>query len=147
MQYIISSEFYGLARPGKTFRRVRAHVGPCRVGITAGGSKGSGIASLLTYKLKRTRTEPWIGPFTLSIAPSCAPISTPLVQRGGPATEALGRSQGGFSTKLNVRAEGHGKPMAFVLQPGHRHESQAFERLMDCGAVKRRGVGRPRLRP
>lgn len=37
--------------------------------------------------------------------------------------------------------------MSFVLQPGEQHESQAFERLMERGAVKRRGAGRPRLRP
>ncbi len=37
--------------------------------------------------------------------------------------------------------------MSFVLQPGEQHESKAFEPLMDCGAVKRRCAGRPRLRP
>ena len=61
--------------------------------------------------------------------------------------EALGRSQGGFSTKVHVRAEGQGKPMTFVLTPGQRHEAVAFERLMEQGAVKRPGRGRPRLRP
>jgi transposase len=62
-------------------------------------------------------------------------------------TEALGRSQGGFSTKVHLRAEGNGKPMAMVLTPGERHETTAFERLMDLGAVKRPGPGRPKLRP
>jgi transposase len=61
--------------------------------------------------------------------------------------EALGRSQGGFSTKLHVRAEGQGKPMTFVLTPGQRHETTAFEQLMEQGAGKRSGRGRPRLRP
>jgi transposase len=46
-----------------------------------------------------------------------------------------------------VRAEGQGKPMTFVLQPGQQHESKAFEQLMARGAVKRTGPGRPRLRP
>ncbi len=46
-----------------------------------------------------------------------------------------------------MRAEGHGKPIAFVLQPGQQHESQAFEPLMERGAIKRRQGGRPRLRP
>lgn len=64
-----------------------------------------------------------------------------------PESEALGRSQGGFSTKVHVRAEGQGKPMTFVLTPGQRHEAVAFERLMEQGAVKRPGRGRPRLRP
>ena len=64
-----------------------------------------------------------------------------------PDSEALGRSHGGFSTKVHVRAEGGGKPMTFVLTPGQRHEATAFERLMAQGAVKRAGRGRPRLRP
>ena len=89
----------------------------------------------------------WTGPSTSSIAPSCVPTSTPPVQRGDPATEALGRSQGGVATKLSVRAEGAGKPLAFVLQPGQQHESRAFEALMERGAVRRPGRGRPRRRP
>lgn len=35
--------------------------------------------------------------------------------------------------------------MAFVLQPGHRHESLVFEQLMDTGRVRCRGGYR--LRP
>jgi transposase len=64
-----------------------------------------------------------------------------------PDAEALGRSQGGFSTKLNLRAEGTGKPITFVLQPGQQHESRAFEPLMEQGAVKRRRRSCPRRRP
>lgn len=45
--------------------------------------------------------------------------------------EALGRSQGGFSTKLHLRAEGAGKPMAAVLTAGERHEQFALDALMD----------------
>lgn len=62
-------------------------------------------------------------------------------------TEALGRSQGGFSTKLNVRADGQGRPLSFVLQPGQQHESRAFEPLMQSDVAKRRRRGRPRGRP
>jgi len=80
-------------------------------------------------------------------APLCERTSMPRVQKGDPATEALGRSQGGFSTKVHIRAEGHGKLMTLVLTPGQRHETTAFEQLMAQGAVKRPGPGRPRLRP
>ena len=48
---------------------------------------------------------------------------------------------------MNLRAEGGGKPLTFLLQPGQRHESMAFEPLMEQGAVKRAGPGRARLRP
>lgn len=36
-----------------------------------------------------------------------------------------------------MRAEGNGKPITFVLQPGHRHESKVFEQVMEQGAVRR----------
>jgi transposase len=68
-------------------------------------------------------------------------------KEGDPATEALGRSQGGFSTKVHLRAEGGGKPLTLVLTPGQRHEATACERLLDQGAVRRPGRGRPRRRP
>ena len=61
--------------------------------------------------------------------------------------EALGRSQGGFSTKLHLRAEGGGKPITVVLTGGERNEQIALEDLLDHGAVRRHGRGRPRLRP
>jgi hypothetical protein len=37
--------------------------------------------------------------------------------------------------------------MTLALTPGQRHEITAFERLMQQGAVKRTGPGRPRLYP
>jgi transposase len=82
---------------------------------------------------------------------SSAPINT-LPARAGPAPsggegEALGRSQGGFSTKLHLRAEGNGRPITAVLTGGERQEQIALERLLDQGAIRRSGRGRPRLRP
>lgn len=68
--------------------------------------------------------------------------------RGGDAAgAALGRGRGGFSTKVHLRAEGGGKPLALLLTPGQQHEASAFERLMALGAVKRPGRGRPRRLP
>lgn len=67
--------------------------------------------------------------------------------RGGQDSEALGRSRGGFSTKIHLRAEGQGKLMAFVLSSGERHESKYLPPLLETGAVNRPGRGRPRLRP
>jgi transposase len=37
--------------------------------------------------------------------------------------------------------------MTFIVTAGERHEAVVFEPLMEQGAVKRRGRGRPRLRP
>lgn len=69
------------------------------------------------------------------------------MQKRGPTLEALGRSQGDFSTKVHIRAEGHGKLMTVALTPGQRHETTAFETLMAQGIVKRASRGRPKLRP
>jgi len=54
---------------------------------------------------------------------------------GGPEAQALGRSHGGFSTKVHVKAEGYSKPMYFVLTGGERHETVA--ELVRGGKVKR----------
>jgi transposase len=61
--------------------------------------------------------------------------------------EALGWSKGGFSTKIHLRCDGNGLPITFLLTVGERHEAVVFETLMEQGAIKRPGSGRPRLRP
>src|SRR5262249_43494481 len=66
---------------------------------------------------------------------------------GSAEADALGRSQGGFSTKVHIRAEGGGKLRTRVLPPGQRHEAVACEALMAGGAVQRAGCGRPKRRP
>ena len=48
---------------------------------------------------------------------------------------------------MHLRVDGAGKPLTIVLTPGEQHESTVFEQLMEQGAVKRAGRGRPRLRP
>ncbi len=68
-------------------------------------------------------------------------------REGGAARQALGWSRGGFSTKLHLRAERGGKPIVILLTAGERHEQSVFASLMERGAVKRGGRGRPRRRP
>ena len=74
-------------------------------------------------------------------------LAGPAPSGGEAPDEALGRSQGGFSTKLHLRVEGGGKPIIAVLTGGERHEQIALEDLLDGGAIRRSGRGRPRLRP
>ncbi len=61
--------------------------------------------------------------------------------------EALGRSKGGFSTKIHLQAEGMGKPMQFVLTPGQTSDVRGFEPLNAKVKVERLGLGRPKQRP
>ena len=83
---------------------------------------------------------------------SYALISTPpapaeqALSGGEAPDEALGRSRGGFSTKIHMRAEAHGKPVTFHLTSGERHDSTALAVLLDTGALRRKR-GPPRLRP
>jgi len=48
---------------------------------------------------------------------------------------ALGRSQGGFGTKLHIVCDGKGMPLAVSISPGQEHETQQvfhlFEQLID----------------
>ncbi len=62
--------------------------------------------------------------------------------------EALGRSKGGFSTKIQIQCEGLGKPMQFVILPGQSHDVKGFSPLNAAAPkVKRPGRGRPKQRP
>lgn len=71
-------------------------------------------------------------------------------RRSEPADHALGRSRGGFGTKLHLAVEGGGLPVNVVLsagQPaGQAHESRFVEPVLDGVRVRRRR-GRPRMRP
>lgn len=60
-----------------------------------------------------------------------------------PPEHALGRSQGGFSTKVHLICEGHSTLLAVWVTPGQRHESQAFAAVM-LRAKRPRRAGRPR---
>lgn len=71
------------------------------------------------------------------------------------AGEALGRSRGGWTTKIVVAGEGKGRPLALVVVAGQEHESTHLEPVLDAIRVPRhrreqvglRGPGRPRKRP
>jgi transposase len=48
---------------------------------------------------------------------------------------------------VHLKAEGRGQPLTVILTPGQQHEAPVAPRLLRQGAVKRRGPGRPRVRP
>jgi transposase len=47
-------------------------------------------------------------------------------EKGDQEHEGLGRSRGGFTTKLHARCDGYGRPLGFVLTPGQAHDVQGF---------------------
>lgn len=51
-------------------------------------------------------------------------------KNGGQEAQALGRSRGGFSTKIPAKVDGLGNPLRFILTGGERHESTQGEALL-----------------
>ena len=47
-----------------------------------------------------------------------------------PEDHALGRSRGGFSTKIHVLCDAAGHPLHFNLTPGQSHESKSLDSLL-----------------
>jgi transposase len=72
-------------------------------------------------------------------------------RRGGgpknePGNHALGRSRGGFGTKLHLLCDRNGLVLSALLLAGQAPESPQFEALLESSAVKR-ASGRTRRRP
>ena len=51
----------------------------------------------------------------------------------GQHDQALGRSRGGFSTKIHLKVDLDGRPLAFHLTQGEASDSPQFEVLLDLG--------------
>ncbi len=70
---------------------------------------------------------------------------------GGVASEpddhGLGRSRGGFTTKLHLACEQGQRPLSLLVTAGHRHDSPQFQPVLEAIRVPRTGPGRPRSRP
>jgi len=64
-----------------------------------------------------------------------------------PADHALGRSRGGWTTKLHLACEQGRKVLALVVTAGQRGDSPQFTTVLGRIRVVRAGGGRPRTRP
>jgi transposase len=50
---------------------------------------------------------------------------------GGQASQALGRSRGGFSTKIHIAVDALGNPLRLLLTAGQRHDSPQAAHLIE----------------
>lgn len=64
-----------------------------------------------------------------------------------PADHGLGRSRGGFPTKVHLACGQGQKPLAIVITAGQRGDAPQFTVVMEAIAVPRAGPGRARCRP
>ncbi|MFI1980076.1 IS5 family transposase [Streptomyces wedmorensis] len=66
---------------------------------------------------------------------------------GGAGGEGLGRSRGGFTSKLHLSADGRCRPLSLVITPGQRADCTQFRLVLEKIRVPRQGLGRPRKKP
>ncbi|WP_420802361.1 IS5 family transposase [Streptomyces taklimakanensis] len=66
---------------------------------------------------------------------------------GGARGEGLGRSRGGFTTKLHLSADGRCRPLSLIVTPGQRADRTQFKPVPEKIRVPKAGPGRPRKRP
>lgn len=66
---------------------------------------------------------------------------------GGAGGEGLGRSRGGFTSKLHLSADGRCRPLSLIVTPGQRADCTRFKRVLEKIRVPRHGLGRPRKKP
>ena len=68
---------------------------------------------------------------------------------GAPTNEALGRSRGGFPTKIHLRTNAKGDPLTFELTGGEMHEVKGYDALMklhDADPVRDKGYDSDEIR-
>ncbi|MFI1281054.1 IS5 family transposase [Streptomyces sp. NPDC020858] len=66
---------------------------------------------------------------------------------GGAGGEGLGRSRGGFTTKLHLSADGRCRPLSLIVTPGQRADCTQFKPVLEKIRVPKSGPGRPRKKP
>src|SRR5579862_4430530 len=94
------------------------------------------------------------GRSSASMAATFEPIDAPRAHKKNPQPpipeepddHALGRSRGGYGTKIHLVCDGVGQPITATVSGGQEHESKFFETLLDQVHVAGR-VGRPRSKP
>jgi transposase len=64
-----------------------------------------------------------------------------------PPDHAIGRSRGGWSTKVHHLVDGNGRPLVILVGPGQAGDAPMFPHLMRHLRIRRAGRGRARTRP
>jgi transposase len=64
-----------------------------------------------------------------------------------PTDHALGRSRGGYGTKVHLVVCCRGTPLAATVTAGQAHESKHLEATLSKAKISRTSRGRPQVRP
>lgn len=60
-------------------------------------------------------------------APGLHPRLVEVVQEVG----GLGRSRGGFTSKIHLSSDGHCRPLSLIVMPGQRADCTRFELVLE----------------
>lgn len=76
-------------------------------------------------------------------------VEPPDTEAGGtePEDHGLGRSRGGWTTKVHLACEQGRRPLSLLVTAGQRGDSPQFTTVIEAIRVPRPGGGRPRTRP
>lgn len=66
---------------------------------------------------------------------------------GGAGSEGLGRSRGGFTSKIHLSADGRCRPLSLIVTPGQRADCTQFNQVLEKIRGPKLGPGRPRKKP
>ncbi|MEU0633536.1 transposase [Streptomyces sp. NPDC005989] len=79
--------------------------------------------------------------------PRASPEGTAGQTRDEPEDHGLGRSRGGFTSKIHLACEQGQRPLSLLVTAGQRGDSPQFAAVLEGIRVPRTGPGRPRVRP
>src|SRR5258706_5985934 len=97
----------------------------CASGAGKSAESGSGSGKICRpILLPKPANSSWI-------RPRCAPIRTPPERQKKGPDQALGRSRGGFSTKIHAATIDENCGVALHLTAGEAHDGRQFECLYD----------------
>jgi hypothetical protein len=114
--------------PGVLFRS--------NMGIGTVCGNASGVSHRPGSSRPFSRLWPTTAQQRISSLCSTRPLSAPRLGgwgKRGQETQALGRSRGGFSTKIHIKTDLDGLPLAFDLTGGEASDSRHFQTLLDIG--------------
>ena len=52
-----------------------------------------------------------------------------------PCDHGLGRSRGGFCSKIHLVCDGNGNPLGAIISAGHRHDSMMLEQVLESVSI------------
>ena len=120
---MVSSGCCGRARRGAIFRKPLAHARPATTGSFDGGEQASGETSLNALAAAHDAAVQMIDTSMVRVHQHAACIADS-------ASQSVGRSRGGLTSKLHAVVDANGLPIRLGLTPGEAHDNRLCSVLL-----------------